>query len=221
YMLSQADNDLLTRVGPRTAAGDLLRCFWLPVALSSELEDNGLLRLRILGEEFTAYRADDGLVRTDRYRARDAGGVLWAFLGHREPPELPRLEWLGVPAEHRFVTKRVQFCNYLQNLEGEVDSSHVSFLNSRSDDSAQAEGRGGSVESGYMARDRSPRFFVLPTAYGLMIGARRDAEEDSYYWRITQFLMPTYTMIPAAPGGTVSFTAAVPIDDERMLGFTV
>ena len=46
-----------------------------------------------------------------------------------------------------------------------------------------------------MARDRAPRFFVLATEYGLAIGARRDAEEDSYYWRITQFLMPTYTMI--------------------------
>src|SRR5205085_10062800 len=55
----------------------------------------------------------------------------------------------------------------------------------------------------------------------LLIGAQRDAEADSCYWRITQFLMPTYTMIPAPVGGPVSFTAATPIDDERMLGFTV
>jgi phthalate 4,5-dioxygenase len=72
-----------------------------------------------------------------------------------------------------------------------------------------------------MARDRAPRFFVLPTSYGLLIGARRDAELDSYYWRITQFLMPTYTMIPVPVGAPVSFTGATPIDDEHMLGFTV
>src|SRR5207244_154592 len=73
----------------------------------------------------------------------------------------------------------------------------------------------------YMARDRAPRFFVLPTEYGLAIGARRDAEEDSYYWRITQFLMPTYTMIPVPVGQPVSFTGATPIDDHSMMGFTV
>jgi phthalate 4,5-dioxygenase len=72
-----------------------------------------------------------------------------------------------------------------------------------------------------MARDRAPRFFVLPTEYGVMIGARRDAETDSFYWRVTQFLMPTYTMIPVPVGTPVSFTAATPIDDETMMGFTV
>jgi hypothetical protein len=61
----------------------------------------------------------------------------------------------------------------------------------------------------------------LPTEYGLAIGARRDAESDSYYWRITQFLMPSYTMIPVPVGFPVSFTGATPIDDEHMMGFTV
>src|SRR5207247_870957 len=61
----------------------------------------------------------------------------------------------------------------------------------------------------------------LPTDYGLLIGARRDAEQDTFYWRLTQFLMPTYTMIPVPVDYPVSFTAATPIDDVRMLGFTV
>ncbi len=220
-MLSQADNDLLTRIGPGTGAGNLLRCFWQPFALSSELSSSQPLRVRVLGEELVARRRADGTVHVDHHPAQDRGGVLWAYFGDREPPELPHLEWTRVPAANRFVSKRIQFCNYLQNVEGEVDSSHVSFLHSRSDPSASAEGRGGSIDTTYMARDKTPRFFVLPTEFGVMIGARRAAEADSYYWRITQFLMPTYTMIPATPGGTVSFTAAVPIDDVQMLGFTV
>src|SRR5207245_10340836 len=73
----------------------------------------------------------------------------------------------------------------------------------------------------YVARYRAQRFFVLPTEYGMLIGARRNAEDDSYYWRVTQFLMPTYTMIPVPVGAPVSFTAATPIDDENMMGFTV
>jgi phthalate 4,5-dioxygenase oxygenase subunit len=144
------------------------------------------------------------------------GGVVWAYLGpDPEPPSLPGLEWTRVPDSHCLVTKRMQYCNYLQNVEGEVDSSHVSFLHSR-----QSASTGGSLPN-YMARDRAPRFMVLSTPYGLLIGARRDAEADSYYWRMTQFLMPSYTMIPAPVGGAISFTGAVPVDDERMMGFTV
>src|SRR3712207_8494634 len=44
----------------------------------------------------------------------------------------------------------------------------------------------------YKTRDTHPRFEVVDTDYGVLVGARRDAEEDSYYWRITQFLMPFY-----------------------------
>src|ERR671934_1288341 len=151
-------------------------------------------------------------VRATAHLCAERGGVLWAYLGPADhPAEPPELEWTHVPESHRYVTKRIQVCNYLQNLEGEVDSSHVSFLHSSY--------RGRLPE--YLARDRAPRFFVKPTDSGLLIGARRDAEAASYYWRITQFLMPTYTMIPAPVGGSISFTAAVPIDDEYMMGFTV
>ena len=105
-----------------------------------------------------------------------------------------------------------------------MDSSHVSFLHSRNTAADSAGIRSNDDRfnlPNYMARDRAPRFFVLPTDYGIAIGARRDAESDSYYWRITQFLMPTYTMIPTPVGTPVSFTGATPIDDERMMGFTV
>jgi hypothetical protein len=96
----------------------------------------------------------------------------------------------------------------------------VSFLHSKGDGAADYQDARNTIPN-YMARDKAPRFFVLPTQYGQLIGARRDAEEDSYYWRITQFLMPSYTMIPAPVGGPVSFTAATPIDDTNMVGITV
>jgi phenylpropionate dioxygenase-like ring-hydroxylating dioxygenase large terminal subunit len=165
-------------------------------------------------------------LKATAYAVVDSGGVLWAYLGSPEhQPPLPELEWIRVPESHRYVTKRIQFCNYLQNVEGEVDSSHVSFLHSKENGAAASAGiKADDLRStlpDYMARDRAPRFFVLPTEYGMLIGARRDAEVDSYYWRITQFLMPTYTMIPSPVGTPVSFTGATPIDDERMMGFTV
>ena len=50
-------------------------------------------------------------------------------------PPLPGFEWTTVPHSHRFVSKRTQDCNYLQAMEGGIDSSHVSFLHSGALDS--------------------------------------------------------------------------------------
>jgi hypothetical protein len=80
--------------------------------------------------------------------------------------------------------------------------------------------RGGSKGLLYKMRDRHPRFETLDTDYGVAIAARRAAEEDNYYWRITQFLMPFYTLIP--PYGTdpvFGGHAWVPIDNETTLSF--
>ena len=52
--------------------------------------------------------------------------ALRGWLGHT--PEPPALEWVQVPAERRYVSKRLQESNYLQALEGGIDSSHVTFL---------------------------------------------------------------------------------------------
>jgi phthalate 4,5-dioxygenase len=283
-MLSREENELLTRVGAGTPMGKLLRCFWQPFALSSELPhaDSDPIRVRLLGEDLVAFRDTKGTVgliqnncphrgaslffgrneeaglrcvyhgwkfsadgtcvdmpnepaesdfrqkvKAVTYPVQERGGLLWAYLGEdvAQAPGPPELEFTHVPESHRIATKRIQFCSYLQNVEGEVDSSHVSFLHSKQNSQAASGGIKPSdfraTLPDYMARDKAPRFFVLPTQYGIMIGARRDAEEDTYYWRITQFLMPSYTMIPAPVGAPVSFTGATPIDDEHMMGFTV
>src|SRR5438093_1242798 len=63
-MLSKEENELLTRVGPGTLMGDLLRQYWLPVVLSSELSacNTGPLRVRLLGENLLAFRNSDSQV---------------------------------------------------------------------------------------------------------------------------------------------------------------
>ena len=68
-------------------------------------------------------------VRVTAYPCRDAGDVLWAYLGppEREPP-FPEFEWMQLPATHRFVSKFEMECNYLQSMEGDYDPSHAAFL---------------------------------------------------------------------------------------------
>jgi len=71
------------------------------------------------------------------------------------------------------------------------------------------------------AKDSAPKFLTKETEYGLVIGARRDWDSDHYYWRLTQFLMPSFTLIPSEAGAPINFTAAVPLDDTNMAGFTI
>jgi phenylpropionate dioxygenase-like ring-hydroxylating dioxygenase large terminal subunit len=67
-------------------------------------------------------------IKLRSYPLVERGGVLWTYMGppERQPP-LPEWEFALVPGEQRFVSKRLQECNWLQAMEGGIDSSHVSF----------------------------------------------------------------------------------------------
>ena len=160
-------------------------------------------------------------IRQTAYPTREAGGVIWAYMGPQEiMPELPQLEWTLVPQTHVYAHKRLQHCNYLQNVEGEVDSSHVSFLHREFRPEKFNAAIAGQVLLA-QAKDTAPKFLVQETEYGLAIGARRNWAADQYYWRVTKFLMPSFTLIPSEAGSPINFTAAVPVDDKNMVGFTV
>ena len=157
------------------------------------------------------------------YRAAERNGVVWIYMGPQQadPPPLPDLEWNLAPESHTYLTKRVAQNNYFQTLEGEIDSSHSGFLHKSFTNpfaftlSWRTREEMGMV---YKMRDRHPRFQVKETEYGVLIGARRNAEEDSYYWRITQFMFPFHTMIPPyGPDPLLSGHAYIPMDDEHVL----
>jgi phenylpropionate dioxygenase-like ring-hydroxylating dioxygenase large terminal subunit len=283
-MLSREENEILTRVGPGTHMGDLMRRYWVPVVLSSELEAGGRTkRVRILGEDMVAFRTaqgdagllgeycshrrvslyfgrveKDGLrccyhgwkygldghclempneapetdfkhaVRHPAYPCRELGGVVWAFMGDpariTEPPDF---EWLHLPDNQRFISKYYQDNNYFQALEGGIDSSHISFLHAPLSSADRAslkdiERAGFGVDTAVESSDRSPRFEVVDTEYGVMIGARRNVAGDRYYWRITQFIMPFYTMPPPQDEDPILHSHAwVPADDGHLINWTI
>lgn len=278
-MLKPEDNELLTRVGPGTAMGELLRRFWMPALLASEVTeaDGAPVRLRLLGEDLVVFRDSDGRlgvleahcahrrahlyfgrnekcgircvyhgwkydvsgqcvdmpsepsesdfkdkVRMRSYPTRTSGGVVWIYMGPDElEPELPDFEWARLATPRCEVTKRLQQCNWAQAVEGGIDSSHISYLHRNLADLEPSQS--GTGHRSYTSRDRSPMFTVRETDYGLLIGARRNATEESYYWRITQFLVPFWTMIPPilrdevddSREDTYAGHAWVPIDDEN------
>ncbi|HVG52737.1 MAG TPA: Rieske 2Fe-2S domain-containing protein [Xanthobacteraceae bacterium] len=153
-------------------------------------------------------------IKLTSYPLVERGGVLWTYMGpkDRQPP-LPEWEFTTVPANHRFVAKRSQECNWLQAMEGGIDSSHVSFLHSGELNSDPLFK--GSRGNQYNLNDMKPHFEVVEAPGGLYIGARRNAENGNYYWRITPWVMPSFTMIPPRGDHPVHGHFWIPIDDEN------
>jgi phthalate 4,5-dioxygenase len=270
-MLKREDNERLVRVGRGTPGGELMRRYWIPALLSSELPepDGAPVRVRLLAEDLIAFRDTNGAVglveaycphrraplffgrneecglrcvyhgwkfdvtgkcvdmpnepadtpmkarmRITAYPTVELGGVVWAYLGQREAmPEIPDYEWLRAPPSHRFVSKTFESCNYLQALEGGLDTSHSSFVhNNKLGDRNEVRNR-----------DRAPRIEVEPTDYGYRYTSTRNAGEQGSYVRVYHYLMPFQQMrggVTAIDGRREEVPKLdghlwVPIDDEH------
>ena len=157
-------------------------------------------------------------VKATAYSCVERGGVIWAYMGPRQtPPPLPNLEG-NADGARAFTVQRA--CNYLQALEGDLDTVHFVFLHAGHMTPEDAH------EGNFLyhqLRQRAPRFEVTDTEFGTCYGAYRPAEdEDTYYLRVGNFLFPFYTQVP---GGMLAsrrpVRAWVPMDDEHTMSFTM
>src|SRR5438105_937980 len=155
------------------------------------------------------------------YPLVERGGVLWTYMGPAESrPPLPEHEWAMVPAANRFISKRWQECNYLQAMEGGLDSIHSTFLHRWSVEDDPLLKRD-PASAAMIKGDPSPAFLPLPAPGGLRICTRRDVGEDRYFWRVTQFLMPCFNLFPPYGDNPRGGHAWVPMDDENCWVFNV
>jgi len=274
-MLSRDDNELLCRIGPGTPMGNLMRQYWVPAALSSELPepDGAPLRVRLLGEDLIAFRVSSGAVgliqnscphrgaslfygrneaeglrcvyhgwkfdvggrcvdmpiepaesnfkqkvRAVTYPCVERCGLIWTYLGPRPtPPPMPELE-ATMLADNRIQVYQ-RDCNWMQALEGDIDTGHTVYLHLGSVDASEVPP---DSWARYALADRAPRYEVTDTDSGVMYGAYRPAETDTNYWRIANFLFPFYAMIPTGVLGLeVRVRAWVPMDDAHTLAFLI
>jgi phthalate 4,5-dioxygenase oxygenase subunit len=153
-------------------------------------------------------------IKLKSYPLVERGGVLWTYMGVPDlQPPLPEWEFIMVPPSQTFTSKRLQECNWLQAMEGGIDSAHVSFLhrgNLNSDPLFK-----GSRGNQYNLNDSRPAFEVVEQPNGLFIGARRMAEEGKYYWRVTPWIVPCFTMVPPRGDHPIHGHFWIPIDDEN------
>jgi len=277
--MTTSENQLLTRIGPGTPMGNLMRRYWIPALQSTDLpeRDGAPMRVRLLGEDLVAFRGTDGSIglldhvcphrcaslffgrneenglrclyhgwkfdvagrcveipneppgsklneqiRITAYPCVEKNGIIWTYLGPAQgaPPPLPEPGWALVEPRRRGALRYQRACNWLQAMEGDFDSSHLSFLHLAFD--PQLPGTAPDRQAGIdyyrnLARmDRQPLLEVQDTDVGVMYGARREAGEGKVYWRVTQFLLPFYTSVPGY-GGKNRDKIWVPMDDEHTM----
>ncbi len=235
-MLTREENERITRVGPGTPMGNVLRRYWQPAALSEELpeSDGAPIRVRLLSEDLIAFRDTAGKVglvgaycphrraplyfgrnedcgircvyhgwkfdrdgkcvdmpseppeslfkdkvKLENYPTWEAGGIVWAYLGPGAEPAPPDYELLRAPETHRFVSKTYEECNWLQALEGGLDTAHISFLHNQAiEDKARPR-----------TSDTAPRLEVERTPYGYRYAGIR-AFGNRQYVRAYHYIMP-------------------------------
>jgi phenylpropionate dioxygenase-like ring-hydroxylating dioxygenase large terminal subunit len=157
-------------------------------------------------------------VRAKAYPCVERNGIIWTYMGPREvPPPLPDLEANMV--EGATVNTVLRECNWMQALEGDIDTVHFAFLHYghlKLEDT---------YEGGFFniqVKNRAAGYAVTSTEFGACYGAYRPAEEDTYYWRMANFLFPFYTQVPP---GTLAvkrqFRAWVPMDDDHVMYYGV
>ncbi|MBV8590994.1 MAG: Rieske 2Fe-2S domain-containing protein [Acetobacteraceae bacterium] len=155
-------------------------------------------------------------IRAKAYQVVERCGLVWVYMGARaKPPPLPALESLDVPSDEIGVSLILRECNFLQALEGDIDTSHFGFLHA------------GHVDPDDLAEDnplrhtittRAPEYHVTDTAWGTQYAAYRPADSALTYWRFGAFMFPFWTQQPSSEFNTnVNARAWVPLDDGNTM----
>jgi len=271
-MTSLQDSEILTRVGPGTPMGNLMRHYWLPALKSSELvADGDPVRFLLLGEKLIAFRDSAGRVgvmdhrcphrcaslflgrneeggircvyhgwkydvdgncidqanlperqqfkdriRAKAYRAAERNGIVYVYMGNAaETPALPEIAATHIPEDKADIFFMVRRCNWLQAMEGDIDTSHLNFLHfgslGSSDFAPTDPNRFGAIH-------RDPEYMAETTELCTIYGAYRPADNNQTYWRIAHFLFPCWTLAPFIPFEHYRIARAwVPLDDTHTM----
>ncbi len=144
-------------------------------------------------------------LKVKSYPCLERGDVVWTYMGPpRHRPEFPELEWTLVPQSHRYATRHIQECNWLQALEGGFDATHLTFLHGGDSDPSR--------------RIVATLYEVIATDFGFVVGTGRDPGNGSIMWNMNVMLMPFHKIISSIPHAAHVWA---PIDDENTMLYSV
>ncbi len=159
-------------------------------------------------------------VRQVSYPVQQKGGVIWAYMGEGEAPQIPNFDFLTAPLPHRKAFRVIQDSNWLQGLESSTDPSHVSYLHRLSPGPV-----GGSLPGGQarmFSEDPCPKLDIERTSFGVRIHALRKMADGQNYLRVNNYIYPCGTTpVSSEPPPVTGYQGRwyVPIDDHSHCRF--
>jgi len=157
-------------------------------------------------------------VRATSYPTVEVGGVIWAYMGPPElQPPLPNFAWTQVPETHRHVSKVIQENNWLQGLEGGIDTSHAPILHRLITTNSD---RPGIKLTSPFVRGKAPTLAVDLTDYGYQYAGIRPLGETEVHIRAYHFIMPFHQIRPSLTergNPSVAGHIWVPMDDHNTM----
>ena len=167
-------------------------------------------------------------VKTKAYPTYESAGVLWAYMGppDKQPPP-PNYMFNNVPPENVIAIRVPIYCNYLQALEGNIDSTHLGTLHARYEHAIPVDTD--TDNPGYCSPDftlytqakyRYAKIDVQDTEYGIRLIAIRPTDAGNQHIRINCHVLP-YTTFIASQGMGSGVMMQVPIDDENHMRFSI
>jgi phenylpropionate dioxygenase-like ring-hydroxylating dioxygenase large terminal subunit len=155
-------------------------------------------------------------IKARSYRVAERNGLIWTYMGKREvPPPMPTFEPVLLPEAETNIFLVQRECNWLQALEGDIDTSHFGFLHAGgvTPDVVDQTSLGR-----YAIINRAPEYHVADTDWGTMYAAHRPADANTIYWRFAHFLFPFWTMPPDGQfRDHIVARAWVPMDDTHAM----
>jgi phthalate 4,5-dioxygenase len=163
--------------------------------------------------------------RARAYPTYESGGFVWAYLGPPgTEPQHVEFEFATLPETHRMISTVVSECNFIQSLEGVIDSAHSNYLHANaikpvvgSEATVFSDNRKFDLDR--PSNDGKPRIEVQDTPYGFRYAGIRVPTRDPEtmrYVRVTLFIAPFYGIV-AAPYGIGFLQMFVPMDDENTM----
>jgi phthalate 4,5-dioxygenase len=167
-------------------------------------------------------RADQFMasVKVTHFRVREVGGIAWVWLGAAEGPAFPDLPFAEEYGVSTNVTVSVLSCNWLQGLEGGLDSVHgpilhQAWLGDAIKRQSGTRGTGGAE----LALASTPVYETMPAPYGMRTASLRPAGDDRRFVRVAHFFLPLVVVVPIGFADHTQIFAFAPIDDTHHLLF--
>jgi len=155
------------------------------------------------------------------YKVKESGGIVFAYMGERQenPPELPELEAIMGAPDDRNIALTHRDCNYMQALEGDIDTSHLGFLHVGGIDGEKLDLSNPEV---FTVTEKAPKINVSVMPFGTMYSAQRNAYEGTEHHRFASYIFPFWVTYPSGElEDNVTANAWVPIDDSSTMIFNI